>query len=244
MADTLQQSTLAFSAESAHSTFNFGDHTIRVVVRDGEPWFVAADVCAALGYANTSKAVGDHLDPDEKSNQSLGLAGKPFVIINESGLYALVLRSRKPEARKFAKWVTGEVLPSIRKTGGYAKPVADAERIALANRLAAHAASTVHQTVFEAVIAADDRWWMHDRYLLSLNYGADNKISVPRVKAIKQDQVVVSMDDLSKRIAEPDSLGSIATDQQLANVIEACAARLSRRAQMRGDGHPVKAIAA
>ncbi|CUJ67002.1 Bro-N domain-containing protein [Achromobacter sp. 2789STDY5608628] len=103
------------------SPFNFGDHPVRVVVRDGQPWFVAADVCAALDYKNASKAVADHLDPDERSNEQLDRArmGSKAVIINESGLYALVLRSRKPEARKFAKWVTSEVLPQIRKTGAY-----------------------------------------------------------------------------------------------------------------------------
>lgn len=99
--------------------FDFHSHAVRVVMRDGNPWFVATDVCTALGYRNPSKAVADHLDDDEKSNQSLGLAGKPVIIISESGLYALILRSRKPEARKFSKWVTSEVLPSIRKTGSY-----------------------------------------------------------------------------------------------------------------------------
>ncbi|WP_223264769.1 Bro-N domain-containing protein [Achromobacter spanius] len=103
------------------SPFNFGAHPVRVVVRDGQPWFVAADVCAALDYKNASKAVADHLDPDERSNEQLDRSrmGSKAVIINESGLYALVLRSRKPEARKFAKWVTSEVLPQIRKTGAY-----------------------------------------------------------------------------------------------------------------------------
>lgn len=104
---------------SSQPTFNFGDHPVRVIVLKGEPWFVAVDVCRALGYQNTSKAIGDHLDEDEKANESLGLSGSPVNIINESGLYALVLRSRKPEARKFAKWVTGEVLPAIRKSGVY-----------------------------------------------------------------------------------------------------------------------------
>jgi prophage antirepressor-like protein len=129
---------------SSQPVFNFGAHSVRVVVRDGEPWFVASDVCAALDYKNTSKAVADHLDDDERmtvaardshsndSNQSLESKGthivsplrsrggaRHTVVINESGLYALVLRSRKPEARKFAKWVTSEVLPAIRKTGIY-----------------------------------------------------------------------------------------------------------------------------
>ena len=243
----MSQSVLAFNATPAASTFNFGAHAVRIIVRDGEPWFVAFDVCQALGYANSRKAVADHLDDDERStvtNSDSRNGGGKLTIINESGLYALVLRSRKPEARKFAKWVTGEVLPSIRKTGSYAKPAADAERITLANRLASHAASAVHQTVFEAILAADDKWWKHDRYMLSFNYGADSSMSVPHAKAIQQDQVVVSLNELAKRISDPDSLGSIATDQQLASIIEACAARLSLRAQMRSDIQIVKSITA
>lgn len=101
--------------------FNFQNHAIRLVIRNDEPWFVATDVCEALGYINPSKAVADHLDSDERSHEQLDRTrmGSKAIIINESGLYALVLRSRKPEARKFAKWVTGEVLPTIRKSGGY-----------------------------------------------------------------------------------------------------------------------------
>lgn len=113
---------------SSQPVFNFGAHSVRVVVRDGEPWFVASDVCGALLYKNTSDAVATHLDDDERStiaNSESRNGGGSLVIINESGLYALVLRSRKPEARKFAKWVTGEVLPAIRKTGIYVgKPFA------------------------------------------------------------------------------------------------------------------------
>ncbi|MDH1766522.1 Bro-N domain-containing protein [Comamonas aquatica] len=241
----MSQSTLAFNEAAPHSTFNFGAHTVRVIVRDGQPWFVATDVAMALGYSSPKDAA-EHLDADEKGSAITRTPGgdQRVTVINESGLYALVLRSRKPEARKFAKWVTGEVLPSIRKTGSYAKPAADAERITLANRLASHAASAVHQTVFEAILAADDKWWKHDRYMLSFNYGADSSMSVPHAKAIQQDQVVVSLNELAKRISDPDSLGSIATDQQLASIIEACAARLSLRAQMRSDIQIVKSITA
>ncbi|TNW00050.1 phage antirepressor protein [Xylella fastidiosa] len=101
--------------------FDFHSHAVRVVMRDGNPWFVATDVCTALGYRNPSKAIADHLDDDERSNEQLDRSrmGSKAVIISESGLYALILRSRKPEARKFAKWVTSEVMPSIRKTGSY-----------------------------------------------------------------------------------------------------------------------------
>lgn len=103
------------------SVFQFNAHNVRIITRDGFPWFVASDVCTALGYANTSKAIADHLDSDERSHEQLDRSrmGSKAVIISESGLYALVLRSRKPEARKFAKWVTKEVLPAIRRTGSY-----------------------------------------------------------------------------------------------------------------------------
>lgn len=106
---------------TAPAVFQFESHPVRTVLKDGEPWFVAVDVCKALEYSNTSKALGDHLDADEKgitTGYTLGGQQK-LTIISESGLYALVLRSRKPEARKFAKWVTRDVLPAIRKTGAY-----------------------------------------------------------------------------------------------------------------------------
>lgn len=111
---------------SSQPVFSFGEHSVRVVVRDGEPWFVAADVCAVLGTKNHRESLR-HLDDDEKgviSNDTPGGVQQTSVV-NESGLYALVLRSRKPEAKKFTKWVTSEVLPAIRKTGVYVgKPFA------------------------------------------------------------------------------------------------------------------------
>ena len=85
---------------------------------NGEPWFVAADVCRVLALTNPSEAV-KCLDDDEQSKYCLGSGGSDRVIINESGMYSLIFRSRKPEAKKFRKWVTEEVLPSIRKTGSY-----------------------------------------------------------------------------------------------------------------------------
>lgn len=98
--------------------FNFQSNEVRVVKDDnGEPWFVAKDVCSVLGIRNATQAVGQ-LDEDERSMFCIGRQGNTN-IINESGLYALVIRSNKPNARKFRKWVTSEVLPSIRKHGGY-----------------------------------------------------------------------------------------------------------------------------
>lgn len=98
---------------------------IRAITRDGEPWFVAVDVCNALSISNSRDAVRK-LDEDEKMTVDLtdthsGARGgaQKISAVNESGLYSLVLGSRKPEAKEFKRWVTHEVIPSIRKTGGY-----------------------------------------------------------------------------------------------------------------------------
>lgn len=97
---------------------NFG--TIRTVILDGEPWFVAKDVCDILGTTNPTMAM-DGLEPFERTKFNLGRQGEAN-IINESGFYTLVLRSRKSIAKPFRIWVTSEVLPAIRKTGKYIAP--------------------------------------------------------------------------------------------------------------------------
>lgn len=98
---------------------------IRTVELDGEPWLVGKDVATALGYSNTRDALDRHVDPEDKNTvvNPDGNRGNPnMTIINESGLYSLVLSSKLPTARKFRRWVTSEVLPSIRRTGGYNLP--------------------------------------------------------------------------------------------------------------------------
>lgn len=93
---------------------------VRVVDVNGEPWFVAADICAALELNNTSMAVAG-LDDDERGISEVDTRGgkQSATVISESGLYSLVLRSRKPEAKQFKRWITHDVLPAIRKTGSY-----------------------------------------------------------------------------------------------------------------------------
>ena len=102
-------------------SFDFNGAFVRVVMLDGEPWFVAKDVADILGYSNPSKAIADHVDDDDKLNNetlsSLGQRGG--WLINESGVYSLILRSNMPKAKSFKRWVTHEVLPEIRKTGAY-----------------------------------------------------------------------------------------------------------------------------
>ncbi|NLN03860.1 MAG: phage antirepressor Ant [Clostridiaceae bacterium] len=94
----------------------FGE--IRVIEKNRQPWFVAADICKALDLSNPSISI-DRLDADEKAKLNLGLTGGETNCVNEYGLYSLVLGSRKPEAKAFKRWITHEVLPSIRKHGGY-----------------------------------------------------------------------------------------------------------------------------
>lgn len=101
-------------------TYNEKDVQLRTRVIDGNPWFVAKDLCEILELDDVRRAV-EPLDDDEKLSGEILQSGqmRSMWLVNESGMYTLIIRSRKPEAKKFRKWVTGEVLPSIRKTGRY-----------------------------------------------------------------------------------------------------------------------------
>lgn len=102
------------------SNAEFGE--VRTVVVNGEPWFVGKDVAEALGYSNTRDALITHVEEEDKNTVVIsdGKRGNPNqTIINESGVYSLVFGSKLPDAKKFKRWVTSEVLPTIRKTGGY-----------------------------------------------------------------------------------------------------------------------------
>lgn len=104
--------------------FNFEGHDVRAIAIDGEPWFVGKDVAEALGYRkgkSITNAVTNHVDDEDKGVTKIMTPGgrQKMVIINESGLYSLILSSKLDSAKKFKKWITSEVLPSIRKNGGY-----------------------------------------------------------------------------------------------------------------------------
>lgn len=99
---------------------DFGE--VRTLSIDGEPWFVGKDVADILGYTNPRDALAKHVDDEDKNTVAIcdGTPGNPnTTVINESGLYSLILSSKLPTAKKFKRWVTAEVLPAIRKTGGY-----------------------------------------------------------------------------------------------------------------------------
>jgi len=154
--------------------FDFQGAQVRTVMKDGAPWFVAADVCRVLEILNTTDAIG-RLDDDERTLVSN--EGREINVVSEGGLYVLVLGSRKPEAKTFKRWVTHEVLPALRKTGTYTVPgrpdwvipatYADALMLA-ANQAKALEAARPKVEFYDAVVA-DDSWLSFQRVADVLN---------------------------------------------------------------------------
>ena len=136
--------------------FGYDDQLVRTVVIDGMPWFVAKDVCEALELSDVSMSVAK-LDDDEKLVQKLFVSGqnRDMIIVNESGLYTLIMRSNKPEARSFRKWVTSEVLPSIRATGQYTMPQLVENRLAAMEKMLVDNASRGEEIIKELAVMKD-----------------------------------------------------------------------------------------
>lgn len=157
----------------------FGE--VRTVMVSNEPYFVGKDVASVLGYSNPQKAIRDHVDDDDKTlNESFTVNGTQGVLINESGLYSLILSSKLPSAKKFKRWVTSEVLPAIRKTGSYSVNVP--QSFAEALRLAAD-----QQEKIEA-----------QQKLLT-----EQKPKVEFFDAVAESKSAVSMNEVAKCLAVP-----------------------------------------
>ncbi|MEO5690103.1 MAG: BRO family protein [Burkholderiaceae bacterium] len=118
---------------------------LRTIEIDGNPWFVALDVCAVLGHTNPTVALL-RIDEADRAKQTLG-KGRPANIVNESGLYSLILRSNKPEAKAFKRWVTTTVLPTIRKHGGYMAPELAVQAVEDPAVFMARALVIAHETI-------------------------------------------------------------------------------------------------
>lgn len=105
--------------DAIERVFYYNDHSVRIVEKDGEPWWVAKDVCEILEISNLSTSTA-LLDDDERGLHSVETPSgiQSMTVISEAGLYSLIMRSRKPQAKAFQRWVTHDVLPTIRKTGG------------------------------------------------------------------------------------------------------------------------------
>ncbi len=170
--------------------------SIRTLTINDEPWFVGKDVAAALGYSDTNKAIAMHVDEEDKLNDktSSSLGQRGGWLINESGLYSLILSSKLPTAKQFKRWVTSEVLPSIRKHGGYIaghKEMSAAELMAkalmvaqktLAEREARISALTVENQIMAPKAAYFDE--LVDRNLLTGLRETAKELCIPQNKFI------------------------------------------------------------
>lgn len=135
--------------------FTYTGHDIRTVLVEDQPWFVGRDVCAVLEIAKPENSLA-LLDDDEKATHSVGTPGgaQQMTVINEPGLYSLILRSRKPEAKAFKRWITHEVLPAIRRTGRYEAAPAIPQTFADALQLAADQARQLEAQAEQLAVAA------------------------------------------------------------------------------------------
>lgn len=142
------------TGNSLAQVFDFKGNEIRTAVIAGDPWFVAADLCTVLALSNRHSSLA-LLDDDEKGVHSMETPGgvQELAVVNEPGMYSLILRSRRPEAKAFKRWITHEVLPSIRKTGGYGNVPSLPQSFAEALRLAADQQEQIEAQA--ARIAAD-----------------------------------------------------------------------------------------
>ena len=159
---------------------------VRTVEINGEPWLVGKDVAAALGYQNPQRAIRDHVDEEDKGvTEMVTPGGKQSVpIINESGLYSLVLSSKLPGAKKFRRWVTSEVLPSIRKTGHYtAKPMTDYQMESICVRKAQllERLAKEYDGTYRQVLQAHATKELTGEYLLPLPYIGEKTYSAQEI---------------------------------------------------------------
>lgn len=163
--------------QALQNVFSFQEKQIRVVVKDGEPWFVARDVCAILEIGNTSQALV-RLDDDEKGVISTDTPGgvQEMAAVNESGLYELVLGSKKQEAKEFKRWIKREVLPSIRKTGAYA--VSENKIVPLSERQALIQSLKLTAELAEEVEEVKTIAQTHSQKIIELEQKVDEQITI------------------------------------------------------------------
>lgn len=169
----------------------FGD--IRVVMRDGEPWFVGKDVASALNYTNPRKALADHVDEEDKGVTKCDTLGgaQNLTIINESGLYSLILSSKLPSAKTFKRWVTSEVLPTIRKQGMY-----------LTSATAEEAISDPESFIAKALIVANqvlERQKERIKHLETTNNALTSTISTTNVTTLTRKRTCATRNDMTVR---------------------------------------------
>ncbi|MFS0655671.1 BRO family protein [Bacillus sp. 179-C3.3 HS] len=179
--------------------FNYQDHEIRTVLIDGQPWFVAKDLCEVLEIKNNRDALS-RLDEDEKGvvlTDTLGGA-QELAAVNEPGLYALILSSRKPEAKQFKRWITHDVIPTIRQTGQYGGPKALTEREQRIESLKLLLETSQRQDEMSKKIST------HEKKILELNTKVDEQITLDhgeqrRVQKAVATRIYSFTDDKNER---------------------------------------------
>lgn len=177
---------ISFAFPSAENSAK-PESSVRVISRDGETWFVAGDIAEVLGYRE-AKDMARNLDDDEKGAHIVPTLGgdQAVLIINESGLYSAILRSRRKEAKRFKKWITSTVLPSIRQHGGY---------LAGQESLSPALVATLHKTIRENALPAlryYDRQTEHDHWKSPARRQASSKWAIQEA-ALKFDLPVSLM---------------------------------------------------
>lgn len=204
--------------------FTYGDKPLRTVERDGELWWVLKDVCEVLGIVD-SKSVPRRLDSDEVDQipltDKLGRKQSSYVV-NEPGLYSVILRSDKPEAKDFKRWVTHEVLPSIRRTGSYGMAPAQVQPMTPAQLLAAQA---------QVLVDMEQRMDEVQGQMQALDAKVDTALSV--FSRPSQDHWTADMDQAIKELCEVRHLSVTATKGRMYAELERTAgcqinARLNR----------------
>lgn len=217
----------ALAADAAVVTpFQFHTHSVRVVIRDGDPWFVLADVADALGYrdaANAGRCLADHQRGTQIVSTPSG--DQSMTVVNESGLYRLVLRSRKPEAVTFSDWVTGEVLPSIRKTGSYGGP--DAQQIAAYRTQAAAVGMAAEREMFKALMEGKP----HLRIVAWRTQDWKDR-EVADAKALAPEAVCMRFGEIAEAM-ERDGLAAGVPTAELLALANACINRVKRLEESR-----------
>lgn len=206
--------------------YQYEGRQVRTVQKDGETWFVARDVCDILEVDNASQALS-RIDEDDRGiilNDTL--SGKQSVsIVNESGLYSLILGSRKPEARQFKRWVTSEVLPSIRKTGSYSLPQTDemvlANAVLLANRMIEAQKAEItrmqpKEQIFDRCMSSDDALDM-DAVGKMFNIGRNTLFEILRHRGVLRNNNVPYQEyaryfKLVEKARKPDRNGIVRID--------------------------------
>ncbi|MDD3030691.1 MAG: Bro-N domain-containing protein [Alphaproteobacteria bacterium] len=205
--------------------FNFNSNEIRVVRGEGgEPWFVAKDVADVLSLGNSNSSVA-LLDDDEKGIHTVETLGgnQEMTVVNESGLYSLILRSRKPEAKKFKKWVTSEVLPSIRKHGAYMTPATIDEIADNPDLLIQLATKLKHEREHNALLiqqrdeAIRTKAWIGTRREATAMATASIEKRRAEVLAIEKEVLAVEREALAEQLGDSTNWKSVKSLHWLLN---------------------------